>query len=46
MFSLENEEEVFSNMKVLKFGGSSVGTPESILNVKNIVEAIPGESKS
>ena len=26
-------------MKVLKFGGSSVGTPESILNVKNIVEA-------
>ena len=25
-------------MKVLKFGGSSVGTPESISNVKGIVE--------
>ena len=39
MFSLRNEEEAFFIMKVLKFGGSSVGTPESILNVKNIVEA-------
>ncbi len=27
-------------MKVLKFGGTSVGSVESILNVKNIVEAI------
>ena len=26
-------------MKVLKFGGTSVGSPSSILNVKNIVEA-------
>lgn len=26
-------------MKVLKFGGTSVGSPESILNVKKIVEA-------
>lgn len=28
-------------MKVLKFGGSSVGSPESLANVKNIVEGIP-----
>ena len=28
-------------MKILKFGGSSVGTPESITNVKHIVEATP-----
>lgn len=28
-------------MKVLKFGGSSVGTAESIRNVKHIVEATP-----
>ena len=28
-------------MKVLKFGGSSVGTPESLANVKKIVEDIP-----
>ena len=28
-------------MNVLKFGGSSVGTPESISNVKAIVEAAP-----
>ncbi|MDE6027167.1 MAG: aspartate kinase, partial [Muribaculaceae bacterium] len=28
-------------MKVLKFGGSSVGSPESLSNVKKIVEAIP-----
>ena len=27
-------------MKVLKFGGTSVGTVESILNVKKIVEGI------
>ncbi|MDE6298348.1 MAG: aspartate kinase, partial [Muribaculaceae bacterium] len=27
-------------MKVLKFGGTSVGTPESLLNVKKIVESI------
>ena len=27
-------------MKVLKFGGSSVGTANSILNVKRIVEAV------
>lgn len=27
-------------MKVLKFGGTSVGSVESILNVKNIVEAV------
>lgn len=29
-------------MKVLKFGGTSVGSVESILNVKKIVEAEPG----
>lgn len=29
-------------MKVLKFGGSSVATPESLCNVKKIVEATPG----
>jgi aspartokinase/homoserine dehydrogenase 1 len=29
----------FFNMKVLKFGGSSVGSPESIFKVKKIVEA-------
>jgi aspartokinase/homoserine dehydrogenase 1 len=29
-------------MKVLKFGGTSVGTPQSILNVKQIVEAAQG----
>ena len=28
-------------MKILKFGGSSVGTPESILRVKEIVSARP-----
>ena len=27
-------------MKVLKFGGTSVGTAESLAQVKNIVEAI------
>ncbi len=27
-------------MKVLKFGGTSVGTVESLLNVKSIVEGI------
>lgn len=27
-------------MKVLKFGGSSVGTPEGILNIKKIVEGL------
>ena len=27
-------------MRVLKFGGTSVGSPESILNLKKIVEAI------
>ena len=37
MFPLRNGEALFFIMKVLKFGGSSVGTPESILNVKNIV---------
>lgn len=30
-------------MKVLKFGGTSVGSVESILNVKKIVEAIDGQ---
>lgn len=29
-------------MKVLKFGGTSVGTPDSLHNVKKIVEAIDG----
>ena len=27
-------------MKVLKFGGTSVGSVSSMLNVKNIVEAV------
>lgn len=31
-------------MKVLKFGGTSVGTVESLLNVKKIVESIPGNA--
>ncbi|MCH5228744.1 MAG: aspartate kinase [Muribaculaceae bacterium] len=31
-------------MKVLKFGGTSVGTVESLRNVKNIVESIPGKA--
>ncbi|MDE6553839.1 MAG: bifunctional aspartate kinase/homoserine dehydrogenase I [Muribaculaceae bacterium] len=30
-------------MKVLKFGGSSVGTPAALANVKKIVEATPGK---
>ena len=30
-------------MKVLKFGGTSVGTIESLLNVKKIVESTPGK---
>lgn len=29
-------------MKVLKFGGTSVGTPQSVANVKKITEATPG----
>ena len=29
-------------MKVLKFGGTSVGTVASLRNVKNIVESQPG----
>lgn len=29
-------------MKVLKFGGSSVGTPAALANVKKIVESTPG----
>lgn len=29
-------------MKVLKFGGTSVGSVESLLNVKNVVENTPG----
>ncbi len=29
-------------MKVLKFGGTSVGTVESLRNVKQIVESIDG----
>ena len=29
-------------MKVLKFGGSSVGSVNSILSVKKIVEAVEG----
>jgi len=29
-------------MKVLKFGGTSVGSPESIRNVKNIISNMPG----
>lgn len=31
-------------MKVLKFGGTSVGTVESLRNVKKIVESIPGKA--
>lgn len=31
-------------MKVLKFGGTSVGSVESMINVKNIVESIPGKA--
>lgn len=31
-------------MKVLKFGGTSVGTVESLRNVKSIIEAIPGKA--
>ena len=31
-------------MKVLKFGGTSVGSVESLNNVKKIVEAIPGKA--
>lgn len=31
-------------MKVLKFGGTSVGTAESLNNVKKIVESIPGKA--
>lgn len=31
-------------MKVLKFGGTSVGTVESLANVKKIVESIPGKA--
>lgn len=31
-------------MKVLKFGGTSVGTVESLKNVKQIVESIPGNA--
>lgn len=31
-------------MKVLKFGGTSVGTIESLRNVKKIVESIPGKA--
>ncbi|MDE7189225.1 MAG: hypothetical protein K2N96_03675, partial [Muribaculaceae bacterium] len=31
-------------MKVLKFGGTSVGTAESLENVKKIVESINGEA--
>lgn len=34
----------FIGMKVLKFGGTSVGTVESLLNVKGIVENIPGNA--
>lgn len=30
-------------MKVMKFGGTSVGTPASLSNVKNIVESTPGK---
>lgn len=31
-------------MKVLKFGGTSVGTVDSLNNVKKIVESIPGQA--
>ncbi|MCH5231501.1 MAG: aspartate kinase [Muribaculaceae bacterium] len=31
-------------MKVLKFGGTSVGTVDSLRNVKSIVESIPGKA--
>lgn len=31
-------------MKVLKFGGTSVGSVESLMNVKKIVESIPGNA--
>ena len=36
---------IFKNdkeMKVLKFGGTSVGTAESIRNVRSIIQSIPG----
>ena len=33
-----NSNQLNTNMKVLKFGGSSVGSVESILSVKSIVE--------
>lgn len=31
-------------MKVLKFGGTSVGTPRSLTHVREVVEAIPGQA--
>ncbi len=31
-------------MNVLKFGGTSVGTVESLKNVRNIVEALPSDT--
>ena len=35
---------IFQNMKVLKFGGSSVGNPERIREVKKIIESQPPSS--
>lgn len=37
-----NPVSIQQHMKVLKFGGTSVGTVESLRNVKSIVEGIPG----
>ncbi len=40
----ESSIKIFQvEMKVLKFGGSSVGSPESLANVKEIVETTPGK---
>lgn len=36
-------KQKYTGMKVLKFGGTSVGTIESLRNVKKIVEGIEGE---
>lgn len=44
LFKLHDINQQFAQklMKVLKFGGTSVGSVESLLNVKHIVEAIDG----
>ena len=31
-------------MNVLKFGGTSVGTVDSLINVRNIVESLPADT--